>query len=1045
MNSRFRGNDKRGKISFDMPTPLTTPEFEEAYKKLNPEQKLAVDTIEGPVMVVAGPGTGKTQILTLRIANILLQTDINPENILALTFTESAVFQMRKRLVSIIGTPGYRVEISTFHGFCNEVIKQNPEDFPHLISSEAITELEQIQLIEEILDNEDLNLLRPFGDPLYYLRPALSAINELKKEGITPEDLKKAVEKQKQDFDLIEDLYYQKGANEGKMKGKYQDLQRSILKNEELLIIYQSYQKALVDQKLYDFNDMLLEVIDALKKDENLLLRLQEKYQYILVDEHQDTNAAQNKIIELLASFYEIPNLFVVGDEKQAIFRFQGASLENFLYFKKLYPSAVLINLKENYRSTQTILNAALSLISNNLSANILLENIELKANALYEENLVKVAEFSDFNAEYFWIGEKIKKLLLGHPELVSGSKRKIPKQVRNDKVDPSEVAVLGRNNRDLLPLMEILEDMEIPFALDSDASILNDPYVKRMIYILRAVDGLGNDAELVRALHIDFLNIDPLDIYKLIKYSQKQDKFLTEILRDNDLSEIKLKDLEKIKEFFEKIVLWNRQSFNDPLNHLFVDILKKSGLLEGIMKDRKSVDVLDKFASLYIDIRAHQDKNPNFSLREFLTYLTLLESHNLSVKRSSKDSKRKGVRLMTAHKSKGLEFEHVFIINAFDGHWGMIRKKSSYFQIPWEDLNIKISGTEFDPLEDERRLFFVSITRAKKEIFITYSNKSLEGKDQQPSQFVNEIKDEYKENLDVLSFEEKFLSEKEKIFIEKKLSDSKTREKEFLESKDFFASLFYERGLSATGLNNYLECPWKFVFRNLLLLPDVKGKQQIFGSAIHFALCCYLRSPKRELLNEEFLIEKYLEYLSGETLIKRERLELEEKGKKVLSDYFNNVAKIWKGELKGEMDIRGIKFLDGVTLNGRLDMVEVLDKDTVRVYDFKTGKPKSRNQIEGLTQNSKGNYLNQLVFYKILIENFYNGKVKMNEGVIEFVESDSKGVFKREIFLIGDDQIKILEQEIKRVSDEIINLKFWKIRCEDKDCEYCILRSYIS
>lgn len=1024
---------------------MVTPEFEEAYKKLNPEQRHAVDTIEGPVMVVAGPGTGKTQILTLRVANILLQTDTNPGNILALTFTESGVFQMRKRLVSIIGTPGYKVEISTFHSFCNDVIRNNPEDFPHLISSEAITELEQIQLMEEILETENLQLLRPFGDPLYYLRPALSSINELKKEGVTPDEFKNAIDKQKKDFASIDDLYYEKGANKDKMKGKYQDLQRAIAKNEELLIIYQAYQKALVDQKLYDFNDMLLEVIDALGKDENLLLRLQERYQYILVDEHQDTNAAQNKIIELLASFYEIPNLFVVGDEKQAIFRFQGASLENFLYFQKLYRTAVLINLKENYRSTQTILDAAGSLITNNLLSALLFPNqTQLSSNVDFNPEPISVAEFSDPNAEYFWIGEKIKELT-------------------SQKVSPSEIAVLGRNNRDLMPLTDILEDLAIPFTLESDANILYDPYVARMIFILRAVDELGNDAALVRALHIDFLGIDPLDIYKLIKYSQKKDLFLTEALSEDGEIDISLKDSAKIKDFFKKIVEWNKESKNEPLNCLFVDILKQSGLLEAIMKSKNSAEVLDKFASLYTDIKIQQEKKPNFSLSDFLTYLILLETHQVSIKKTSHSAKKAGVRLMTAHKSKGLEFEYVFIINSFDGHWGNARKRSQYFQIPWEILSRQLNEKmEFDPLDDERRLFYVALTRAKKQVFITYSNSSIDGKEQNPSQFVSEIADDFKQNLDIKKFEEDFLKEKEKIFISKRPSDKETREKQFLESREFFSQLFYERGLSATGLNNYLECPWKFVFRNLLLLPDIKTKQAVFGSAIHYVLSCYLKASKKDLITADFLVQKYQDFLKSEHLYKKDKEELIEKGRKVIEGYFNYVKDYLKGEFLSEFEIRGIKFSEDVTLNGRLDMIEILDKKgTVRAYDFKTGQPKTRNQIEGLTQTSngsynatrfksvamksRGDYKRQLVFYKLLLDRYQNKKMQMTEGVIEFVEPDKKGEFKREIFEITDEDTKQLEDEITRIASEITNLTFWDQRCDDKECEYCELRDFIS
>ncbi|MFM2357453.1 MAG: hypothetical protein RJA61_190, partial [Candidatus Parcubacteria bacterium] len=343
---------------------MDTSLFDSAYKTLNKAQKQAVDTIEGPVMVVAGPGTGKTQILTLRIANILLKTDTAPENILALTFTESGVLSMRKRLSRIIGTVAYRVSINTFHGFANEIIQNNPEEFPHIIGSRSTTDIEQIGIVEKILQENDFEFLKPYGDQNYFVKPILSGINDLKREGIDTENFKGLIKKAQDEFVSIVDLYHEKGAHKGKMKGVYKDLEKVISKNKELSKIYDIYESSLRKAKLYDYNDMIMEVLRALRSNEDLLLRLQEQHQYILVDEHQDTNNAQNKILELLAShFAPRPNLFVVGDEKQAIFRFQGASLENFLYFKKLYPETVLISLVENYRSTQSILDGAHSML----------------------------------------------------------------------------------------------------------------------------------------------------------------------------------------------------------------------------------------------------------------------------------------------------------------------------------------------------------------------------------------------------------------------------------------------------------------------------------------------------------------------------------------------------------------------------------------------------------------------------------------------------------------------------------------------------------
>ena len=250
--------------------------YDELYKQLNKEQRIAVDAIEGPVMVIAGPGTGKTQILTLRIANILLKTQIEPENILALTFTESGVASMRKRLADMIGSPAYRVAISTFHGFANDVIQNHPDAFPHIIGAHSSTDMEQIDIMRAVIEQSKLKLLKPFGDRYHYVKPARSAIKDLKKEGISPTDLVELIKNEKTAFDAIDDLYYDKGAHKGKMKGKYQEQRDDIERNAELAILYAGYQDELKARKLYDYEDMLMEVMNALAKDEQLLLTLQE-------------------------------------------------------------------------------------------------------------------------------------------------------------------------------------------------------------------------------------------------------------------------------------------------------------------------------------------------------------------------------------------------------------------------------------------------------------------------------------------------------------------------------------------------------------------------------------------------------------------------------------------------------------------------------------------------------------------------------------------------------------------------------------------------
>ena len=269
-------------------------QFQQYYKALNKEQRSAVDTIEGPVMVIAGPGTGKTQILTLRIANILAKTDMEPEAILALTFTESGVASMRKRLAEIIGSPAYRVTITTFHGFANWIIQKYPEHFPRIIGATNITDIDQIKIMESVIDKAGIKELRPFGDRFYYLRAALGAIKNLKREGVNHGH-----------FSLIIDQEEQALSDEEKLtKAQRLQRERQILKLKELLVIYRDYQAALRKQKLYDYDDMIVELLEALRESEELRLTLQERYQYFLVDEHQDTNNAQNKNLQLLSKFY---------------------------------------------------------------------------------------------------------------------------------------------------------------------------------------------------------------------------------------------------------------------------------------------------------------------------------------------------------------------------------------------------------------------------------------------------------------------------------------------------------------------------------------------------------------------------------------------------------------------------------------------------------------------------------------------------------------------------------------------------------------------
>ncbi len=985
--------------------------FNKLYNKLNSEQKEAVDSIEGPVMVVAGPGTGKTQILTLRIANILAKTDTRPESILAITFTESGVASMRKRLTEIIGPQAYRVTLSTFHGFCNDIIKNYPEEFPRIIGSRQIIEIDQIAIIEELIDTLNLEILRPFGDRFLYVRDILSSINELKREGVSPEEFLKIVEKEKNNFKNISDLYHAKGAHKGKMKGEYQKLEKQIKKNTELAQIYAAYEKKLTEKKVYDYNDMIMEALKALRTNENLLLQLQEENQYVLVDEHQDTNNAQNKIIELLMSYHENPNIFIVGDEKQAIFRFQGASLENFLYFKNLYPEARLINLVENYRSTQTILDSAHSLINSNTA---------LRANVNHPEKKIHLAAFLNSDAENYFLAQDMKLKLA----LNIDSKPDLPAEAL---AKAGEIAVLYRDNKDAFGVARILEKFGVPYQVESDQDLFSDSDVRKILILLRAINNYGEGEHLAAVLHLDFLNIPPLEAYKLIRKAYDEKVSLYGLL-PNDLA--------------QKLSHWARLAKNENLLKVFETIFEESGLLRAMMEKGNISNRFDAINAFFDELKGLAESNPKAMLVDFFKYLETIEKHNLFIKKRSRGGRIGRVRLMTAHRSKGLEFEHVYIIGAYDGHFGGRRSLDRLPLLPGTyNLGARLPDSlgslapKLDDNSDERRLFYVALTRAKKGVTITYCKQSETGREQLPSQFVGEIKAGLIEELDMKEFEKDF-DEKKHILLTSPSTKGEVGRGSDSADLEFIKSIFERQGLSVTALNNYLDCPWNYFYSNLLRLPKAQNKHMMYGTAIHRALKDFFSQLKDREIPKQNLLNSFEFYLNKAPLGDRDLAEVLEKGRKALLGYYEKYYNIASRNVLTEFELKGIDVGVGIHLNGNLDKIEFLGSgNEVNVVDYKTRQPLSRNETE------KRGYKRQLVFYKLLLDNYESNKFKFVSGELDFIEPNEKGEYKKEKFIIEASEIIELKETITRVADEITNLKFWDKKCDNKDCQYCHLR----
>ena len=984
-------------------------EFKKRYAALNTAQREAVDAIEGPVMVVAGPGTGKTQILTLRIANILKNADVNPENILALTFTEAGATNMRKRLVDIISTPAYSVTISTFHGFCNSIIRDYPEEFPHIIGSENVTDVERISIVEDIIEEGKFDILKPFGDHFYYTRSILSAISNLKREGIDPDAFLAIVKKEKERFDESPDLYHEKGPHKGKMRGEYQEELKRINKNAELAGIYRTYEERLRENKLYDYEDMIMEVLRTLRKNKDILLILQEKYQYILVDEHQDTNNAQNGILELLCNFHENPNIFVVGDEKQAIFKFQGASLENFLYFKKIYPEAKLVILEENYRSTQHILDSAHSLIPGKR---------ELVARAEHENVAIRLVSFSRSDVEAYFVGTDIQK------KIRSG-------------IAPNEIAVLYRDNADSIPLVRMLERIGIPFTVESNDSVLRDNDIRKLLVLLRAVSEFGDDRFVAEAMHIDFLKLDALDVYKVMAEAGMKKVSIYDILRsDAAIRALSLNDGTSLRRFYGTLSDLVVASRNKGLQEFFSDFIRTIGFMAHILALPDAVEKMEKLNGFYDEMQRATERHPNRSLKEFLEHIDTIEAHNLNIEKTSFGGVVNRVRLMTTHKSKGLEFEHVYVVGVFDGHWGNKTKRESLKlpRVVFSSLNE--TGSD-DPLDDERRLFYVALTRAKKTVTISYAKESMSGKEQLPSVFLGEMRAELLEEQRTDEIEAEFASNKGIVFAEPQVVSASANDAAFIRE------LFLHRGFSATSLNNYLSCPWKFFYQNLLRIPAAKTGHLMFGTAVHGALQDFFNEVGAgKNVTKEFLLQRFVVHLERESFREGEVEDWKQRGEKALAGYYDEYVGRWATNVRTELDIKGIVLTPEIKLSGKIDKLEILnEKNEVNVVDYKTGKPKSRGEIEGSTKNSDGDMKRQLVFYHLLLNHYENGRYKMISADIDFVEPTESGKYKKEPFTILEEEVAELEEVIRRSADELLSLSFWNSRCDDEACEFCKLR----
>lgn len=973
---------------------MTTPEFEEAYSRLNAKQKEAVDNIDGPVMVIAGPGTGKTEILALRIANILLKTDTKPESILALTFTDAGSHAMKERLRRYIGEAAYKVAVHTFHSFASECIHRYPDAYPTIIGGRAATDIERFSIIEDIINGGEFKELRPAGDPLYYVKKIPGAISDLKKEYVTPDELQSRIRELEVKLES-EPKFHEKGAHKGKVRGDYAKEEKRINKLKEFGSVYRQYQAVLKDRRLYDFEDMIVETVNALQNNEEMLRDLQENYQYILADEHQDVNESQNKILELLAHFHDRPNIFAVGDEKQSIYRFQGASLDNFLYFEDRFPGTKVIALTDNYRSTQKILDIAHALIKSDDPALSALR-VPLQASGNKNESgRQESRRFSHEALEDDWLVEETKKLL-------------------ESGVPPEEIAVIVRYNRDVMHIAGRFRAAGLDASASAESDILFHPVTVAAEDLMIASLEVENEKALFSVLTHCCWGIDSGDLALVLSARSYREPLRKIIFDQERLNEIGVKEPEKIMKVGEVLDKARTMSSTKAPHFVLQFLLKESGLLDSILRDDPSegTRVLRRF---YDDIESMVVENQATTLAAVVSQLRYRRTHGLSLTAPYIDVDQTAIKVMTAHKSKGLEFHTVFLPRATDNSFGKADSRN-YFKLPLS----KHEGVGDEVEEDDRRLLYVAMTRAKTNLLISSAENSTSGKICEPSRFLHELNESGLDEMDTKAEEEAFKPETilnlEPISFRLRPEDIK--------------SIFLERGLAVTHLNNYLEDPRKYYLENLLREPQPQNLPAMKGNAVHEildrAVSAYSQTgvwPSMSDLNDNlrFALERM-------PIGTHDLTRLHEDSLHILNAYLPRLETMVEKGSRPEMSIRVIlktndPDLPEIPLTGKIDRLDYdTDGKVIRVTDYKTGKPKSRNEVEGNTKNSTGNYKRQLVFYALLLE-LYGVETRSPEFILSFVEPKEKsGEIVEYAFSITNEEVEDLKKEILRVSKEIIS-----------------------
>ena len=965
--------------------------FEEEYKKLNKAQKDAVDTIDGPVMVVAGPGTGKTQILALRVANILTKTDNKADSVLCLTFTNSGVKAMRERLRDYIGAEASKVHVSTFHSFGMNIIEKYFRVLDFLEMPKLMDEMDSVGICDAILHDNEWEYIRPRADISRYFNDLNSLISLLKRERINPEAFEDLIKKEIHNLESDTENISSRGATKGELKKDIQKKIEGLGRTREAVKFYEFYEEVKKEKNLIDYDDVLENLVKIIENSEEASFDLKEKYQYILIDEHQDSSGVQNEFLEKVWKGEEKPNIFVVGDDRQLIYGFGGASISYFENFKHAFGKAKLITLEENYRSTKNILDVSHSLLQSSMADGKLRSNKK-------ENHPIRLVEASyprdEIIACVLEIKDKIK-----------------------NKEDVNEMAILVPKNKHVRSAVAILRDMGIPVAGGDKINFFDSEEAQAFLQVLKIIAHPGDGIAISESFFNKFSGIPPLEAHKFIKENYMRE---FSILKIADQKQTLFKNESSVNVWIEKLKSWIQKSSDLNLYSLLQHIGSEF-LLDTAKNHEDLVVRIEVVRTLLHLVLAQMEKNPKLTLKEFLIFLERLESYGEHIPLAV-FSADVGVKVLTLHGSKGLEFDYVWIAHMDEKSLGGVRHGN--FTLP-DILEEKVEKKDEEVL---KRQLYVAITRAKRFCTLSYALHSYSGGDLELSSIISNLSEHFeKQTAD--ETEKIILKHDPKAYISD--SDAKTNEKNnttIVDLQKLVAKDYEDRKVSVSLLNNFFECPWKWYFRNLLQLPEAKSESLDFGNTVHSSIDKILKLKKvptqkdlEEITGGDKGVLKIVSKWAKDRLPEIEQKRENEKSVSVVDDRFPHL-----------------------NIYGKIDLIENFGDKNVRVTDFKTGSVRKKSDIEKLDEEERmSSYMRQLSMYSYLIKQSPKWKVDVCESCLEFLEAknDKESIYRT---AIQKEQIDSLVKDIKDY-DELIKKGDWVNRpCnynsygKNTECEYC-------